>query len=49
MEDKGNAQGRNVYNLLECVVITGAERYSKYTGYSYTFEWTADFQDEKPM
>ena len=33
----------------ECVVITGAERYSKYTGYSYTFEWVDDFQDTKPV
>uniref|UniRef100_A0A6V7LA66 poly(ADP-ribose) glycohydrolase n=1 Tax=Bracon brevicornis TaxID=1563983 RepID=A0A6V7LA66_9HYME len=32
----------------EALVVTGAERYSKYEGYSHTFKWTGDYVDETP-
>jgi poly(ADP-ribose) glycohydrolase len=30
------------------VVIKGAERFSKYSGYSHTFEWQGDYEDNTP-
>jgi len=33
----------------EVVIIKGAERYSKYKGYSDTFEWAGDFVDNTPL
>ncbi|KAF8927394.1 hypothetical protein BGZ58_010422, partial [Dissophora ornata] len=32
----------------ETVLIKGAERYSSYNGYGYTFTWHSDFIDETP-
>ncbi|KAI8913790.1 hypothetical protein DFJ77DRAFT_47977 [Powellomyces hirtus] len=32
----------------EAVIITGAERFSNYTGYSDTFTWSGPFQDPTP-
>jgi poly(ADP-ribose) glycohydrolase len=33
----------------EVVVIKGSERFSKYSGYSYTFEWAGNFEDNAPL
>ncbi|XP_062510485.1 poly(ADP-ribose) glycohydrolase-like isoform X2 [Corticium candelabrum] len=30
----------------ECLIITGVERYSKYSGYADTFRWTGNYNDE---
>ncbi|ELR17423.1 poly(adpribose) glycohydrolase, putative [Acanthamoeba castellanii str. Neff] len=32
----------------ECLLITGAERYSKYTGYAKTFRYAGDYEDQTP-
>ncbi|KAG5896259.1 hypothetical protein JTB14_033556 [Gonioctena quinquepunctata] len=32
----------------EAAVVTGVERYSKYSGYGDTFEWNGNFLDETP-
>jgi hypothetical protein len=32
----------------ECIVIIGAERFSNYTGYSSSFEWSSDHKDDTP-
>lgn len=32
----------------ECLVITGAQQYSKYSGYSDTFEWAGPYEDKTP-
>jgi len=32
----------------ECIIITGAERYSTYTGYASTFKFGGDYKDETP-
>ncbi|XP_046432924.1 poly(ADP-ribose) glycohydrolase-like isoform X2 [Neodiprion fabricii] len=32
----------------EALIITGVERYSNYEGYSDTFKWTGNFNDETP-
>ncbi|XP_069548009.1 poly(ADP-ribose) glycohydrolase-like [Brachyistius frenatus] len=32
----------------ECLIITGTQQYSKYTGYSQTYEWTGIHQDTTP-
>lgn len=32
----------------ESVVMKGAERFSKYSGYSHTFEWKGEHQDDTP-
>ncbi|KAH0548451.1 hypothetical protein KQX54_001365 [Cotesia glomerata] len=37
-----------VLNDTEAVIVTGAERYSNYTGYSDTFEWAGDHVDNTP-
>ncbi len=29
----------------EAVIIRGAERFSRYTGYSYSFKWAGDFNE----
>ncbi|CAD6231952.1 GSCOCG00001669001-RA-CDS [Cotesia congregata] len=37
-----------VLDDTEAVIVTGAERYSNYTGYSDTFEWAGDYVDNTP-
>ncbi|KAM9804159.1 poly(ADP-ribose) glycohydrolase [Neosynchiropus ocellatus] len=32
----------------ECLIITGAEQYSKYTGYSDSYKWKESYNDETP-
>ncbi|KAM8837494.1 poly(ADP-ribose) glycohydrolase isoform 2-T2 [Spinachia spinachia] len=32
----------------ECLIITGAQQYSKYTGYSHTYQWGGSHQDTTP-
>ncbi|XP_053731993.1 poly(ADP-ribose) glycohydrolase isoform X1 [Synchiropus splendidus] len=32
----------------ECLIITGAEQYSKYTGYSDGYKWKESYNDETP-
>ncbi|XP_070707586.1 poly(ADP-ribose) glycohydrolase-like [Pempheris klunzingeri] len=32
----------------ECLIITGTQQYSKYTGYSQTYEWDGSHQDTTP-
>ena len=32
-----------VLDNSECVIITGAERYSNYTGYADSFAWSGDY------
>ncbi|XP_037319461.2 poly(ADP-ribose) glycohydrolase isoform X2 [Pungitius pungitius] len=32
----------------ECLIITGTQQYSKYTGYSHTYEWGGSHQDTTP-
>ncbi|KAK3740796.1 hypothetical protein QZH41_010077 [Actinostola sp. cb2023] len=32
----------------ECVIMTGAQRYSNYTGYAHTFKWAGDHDDQTP-
>ncbi|XP_030235262.1 poly(ADP-ribose) glycohydrolase [Gadus morhua] len=32
----------------ECLIITGTEQYSKYTGYSDTYKWKENHKDETP-
>lgn len=32
----------------EAILITGAERFSKYTGYASTFKWNGNYKDETP-
>lgn len=32
----------------ECLIITGAEQYSKYSGYSDSYKWKENYQDETP-
>ncbi|XP_025114398.1 LOW QUALITY PROTEIN: poly(ADP-ribose) glycohydrolase-like [Pomacea canaliculata] len=37
-----------VLEPLECLVMTGCEQFSKYTGYADTFQWAGDFVDTTP-
>lgn len=32
----------------ECLIITGTEQYSKYTGYAQTYQWAGSHQDTTP-
>ncbi|XP_058478004.1 poly(ADP-ribose) glycohydrolase [Solea solea] len=32
----------------ECLIITGTEQYSKYTGYAQTYQWQSSHQDTTP-
>lgn len=32
----------------ECLIITGTEQYSKYSGYAESYEWKESYNDEKP-
>lgn len=32
----------------ECLIITGTQQYSKYTGYAQTYEWSGSHQDKTP-
>nr|XP_057920856.1 poly(ADP-ribose) glycohydrolase isoform X1 [Doryrhamphus excisus] len=32
----------------ECLIITGAEQYSKYSGYAETYKWDESYKDETP-
>ncbi len=32
----------------EAILITGAERFSKHSGYGFNFTWAGDFKDETP-
>ncbi|KAJ8406809.1 hypothetical protein AAFF_G00297250 [Aldrovandia affinis] len=32
----------------ECLIVTGTEKYSKYTGYSESYKWAGDHVDETP-
>jgi len=32
----------------ECLLVTGAERYAKYTGYAQTFRYAGDYEDKTP-
>ncbi|XP_029311913.1 poly(ADP-ribose) glycohydrolase isoform X2 [Cottoperca gobio] len=32
----------------ECLIITGTQQYSKYTGYSRTYQWAGSHQDKTP-
>ncbi|KAG5855466.1 hypothetical protein ANANG_G00049340 [Anguilla anguilla] len=32
----------------ECLIITGSEQYSKYTGYAESYRWAGDHRDETP-
>ncbi|KAK9530253.1 hypothetical protein VZT92_011768 [Zoarces viviparus] len=32
----------------ECLIITGTEQYSKYTGYSHTYQWAGSHRDTTP-
>ncbi|XP_047465949.1 poly(ADP-ribose) glycohydrolase [Mugil cephalus] len=32
----------------ECLIITGTQQYSKYTGYSQTYQWSGSHQDTTP-
>ncbi|XP_037542670.1 poly(ADP-ribose) glycohydrolase [Nematolebias whitei] len=32
----------------ECLIITGTEQYSKYTGYAESYKWKASYEDETP-
>ncbi|XP_056285998.1 poly(ADP-ribose) glycohydrolase [Pseudoliparis swirei] len=32
----------------ECVIITGTQQYSRYTGYSQTYQWNGSHQDTTP-
>ncbi|XP_071051033.1 poly(ADP-ribose) glycohydrolase-like [Onthophagus taurus] len=35
--------------MTEALVITGVERYSKYSGYGDTFAWSGNFEDNTPF
>ncbi|XP_028845831.1 poly(ADP-ribose) glycohydrolase [Denticeps clupeoides] len=35
-------------NHNECLIITGAEQYSKHTGYAETYQWKESHKDETP-
>ncbi|KAL6094875.1 parg [Pungitius sinensis] len=35
-------------DLNECLIITGTQQYSKYTGYSHTYQWGGSHQDITP-
>ncbi|XP_041424523.1 poly(ADP-ribose) glycohydrolase L homeolog isoform X2 [Xenopus laevis] len=37
-----------VLDSNECLIITGAEQYSEYTGYSETYKWACVHEDESP-
>ncbi|KAE8591366.1 hypothetical protein XENTR_v10018426 [Xenopus tropicalis] len=37
-----------VLDSNECLIITGAEQYSEYTGYSETYKWARVHEDESP-
>uniref|UniRef100_A0A8C6L6Y5 poly(ADP-ribose) glycohydrolase n=1 Tax=Nothobranchius furzeri TaxID=105023 RepID=A0A8C6L6Y5_NOTFU len=32
----------------ECLVVTGTQQFSKYTGYNETYKWSGSFQDKTP-
>ncbi|TKS89751.1 Poly(ADP-ribose) glycohydrolase [Collichthys lucidus] len=32
----------------ECLIITGTQQYSKYTGYAQTYQWSGSYQDTTP-
>ncbi|XP_072293144.1 poly(ADP-ribose) glycohydrolase [Eucyclogobius newberryi] len=32
----------------ECLIITGTEQYSKYSGYAESYKWAGSYQDETP-
>ncbi|KAK7901766.1 hypothetical protein WMY93_018535 [Mugilogobius chulae] len=32
----------------ECLIITGTEQYSKYSGYAETYKWAGSYRDETP-
>ncbi|XP_034040439.1 poly(ADP-ribose) glycohydrolase isoform X2 [Thalassophryne amazonica] len=32
----------------ECLIVTGTEQYSKYTGYAESYKWNGSFKDETP-
>ncbi|XP_075313687.1 poly(ADP-ribose) glycohydrolase [Odontesthes bonariensis] len=32
----------------ECLIITGTQQYSKYTGYAQTYQWDGSYQDTTP-
>ncbi|XP_041829181.1 poly(ADP-ribose) glycohydrolase isoform X2 [Melanotaenia boesemani] len=32
----------------ECLIITGTQQYSKYTGYSHSYKWGGSYQDTTP-
>lgn len=32
----------------ECLIITGTEQYSKYSGYAESYKWVRDYKDETP-
>ncbi|XP_044069659.1 poly(ADP-ribose) glycohydrolase [Siniperca chuatsi] len=32
----------------ECLIITGTEQYSKYSGYAESYKWEGDYKDETP-
>ncbi|XP_005801698.2 poly(ADP-ribose) glycohydrolase-like [Xiphophorus maculatus] len=34
--------------LNECLIITGTERYSKYSGYAESYKWQKSYKDETP-
>ncbi|XP_061087122.1 poly(ADP-ribose) glycohydrolase-like isoform X2 [Conger conger] len=33
----------------ECLIITGTEQYSRYTGYAETYKWAGEHKDETPQ